>query len=190
LTLAGPHLALALLAASLAGVGAGVTLEGWRHARGLPPLEVTADAGVRLEVDAGVVTSSRCAASVEHWNTITVPGPIRYVVVDGGTVQLPPEVVTVLVPDLRLSGSADAVAAFQASGTAEAHISTRLDAVVAPERPWSASGLISYRASGSQLAVGVELARELGPFVLGVGVLVPPSEPGAVAVLGRVGVRF
>jgi len=151
---------------------------------------MAADAGTSVAVDAGTVSSSRCAASIEHWNTVTVPGPTRFVVVDGGTVQLPPEVVTVLVPDLHLSGSADAVAALQAVGTAEAHISTRLDVVVPPERPWSASALVGYRPSGSQLAVGVEVARALGPFVVGVGFVVPPSDPGSVAVLGRVGIRW
>ena len=153
-------------------------------------MSMDVDAGTSVSVDAGTSASSRCAASVEHWNTVSVPGHIRYVVVDGGTIQLPPEVVTVLVPDLHLSGDAEAVAALQGVGTASAHISTRLDVVVPPERPWSASALVGYRPSGSQLAVGVEVARELGPFVVGVGVLLPPSEPGSVAVLGRVGVRW
>ncbi len=125
MTLTGWKLGVALFGASLAGVGVGVFARGWNQARGVV-VECSADAGASVFVDAGTTSQANCAASIEHWNTIRVPGPIRYVIVDGGQVAQPPEVVTVLVPDVRLEGSGRASAGLQgdaeASGAATAKV--------------------------------------------------------------------
>ena len=184
MTLAGRPLALALVGASLLGVVAGVSVEGWRKVRGLPPIEVTTDAGVRLEVDAGTLARSDCAASVEHWNTISVPGPIRYVYVDGGTVQLPPEVVTVLVPDIRLTGSAGASAGLQSDGQATASASARVDASVAPERHWEAGPSFLYGFKSQDVLWGAQAGWSGGPFDIRAQVLKGPGDVYAGVMLG------
>jgi hypothetical protein len=118
-TLTGWKLGVALVGASLAGVGAGTFASGWNKTRGLT-VETTADAGVSVTLDAGVKSSADCGAVVEHWTTIRVPGPVRYVVVDGGQVPQPTETVTVLVPDVRLEGSGRASVALQDDVRAQA----------------------------------------------------------------------
>jgi len=125
MSLAGGKLALALVVASLVGVGVGAFVRGRGSSQGLT-VEASADAGATVTLDAGTASDSRCAATIEHWNTIRVPGPIRYVMVDGGQVAQPPEVVTVLVPDVSLRASGRASAGLQgdaeASGAATAWV--------------------------------------------------------------------
>ena len=166
MTLTGRPLVLALLGCTLVGVGAGTFLDGWRKARGLP-VECHADAGVQLAVDAGVSTESTCAATVEHWTTITVPGPIRYLPGDAGVAQ--PEVVTLLVPDVRLSAAQHSSSAAAASGEATATASAT-PLLVPPERHWELgpSALVSTRG---QVLAGGEAGWSTGPFGVRVQVL-------------------
>jgi len=171
-SLAGKHLAIALLGATALGVTAGVTLEGWRKARGLP-VECVADAGVQLQVDAGVTSRAECQATIEHWSTVTVPGPIRYLPGDAGVAE--PQLVTILVPDVRLSGQVAGDATFDLGVEAEASASV----VVAPgaaERHWSAGPAALYGVTSRDLLVGGQVGWSGGPF--GVQVMAMGGERG------------
>lgn len=180
--LQGKTLALALLGAAGAGAVAGVTIEGWRKARGLPPI-VSIDAGVAVTVDAGTSSKADCGATIEHWTTVTVPGPVRYVYVDGGTLALPPEVVTVLVPDVRLSGSSASRSNVEASGSAG--VAIRLDAPqAAPERHWEVGPSALYGFSSQRVLWGAQGGWSGGPFDIRAQVLKGPGDVYGGVMLG------
>lgn len=174
MTLSGKPLVAAIVGASLCGVAVGTFASGWRSARGLPPLEVAADAGVHLQLDAGVASRADCAASVEHWNTVTVPGPTRYVYVDGG-VRTELQTVTVLVPDIRLTGTGASSGAVQSEG--EAAISSRV--VVAPsepERHWEAGPAVLYGVSSHTVLWGAQAGWSGGPLGVRLQAMKGPGE--------------
>lgn len=174
MTLTGKSLWLALAGSAAVGVLSGVSVGGWRTARGLPPLEVSVDAGVRVELDAGVKARSDCAASIEHWSTVTIPGPTRYVYLDGG-VRTEVQTVTVLVPDVSLRGSSASTAVLQADGeaTASAHV---LVAPSAPERHWQAGPAILYGLSGHNVLWGAQAGWSGGPFDIRAQAMKAPGD--------------
>jgi hypothetical protein len=159
----GIYLGVATTAGALGGFAAG-----WRQIRGLPPISVSADAGVSLAVDAGVASRADCTFSIEDWQKVEVPvpGATRYIRTPAGaTVPEPPQVITLLMPDVRLTSSADAVAALQAMGTAQAGSSARVEASTAKAPPWAEAGPVWLHGfkSGTNL-IGGELGGSWGPF--------------------------
>jgi hypothetical protein len=162
-TFTGKTLVIALLAATLVGVVAGSFASGWRKARGLPPMECTTDAGVQLQVDAGVREEQHCTAAVEHWTVVHVPGPIRYVSEPDGGVLKQPEVVTVLVPELRLGATQALRSDIEAQ--AEAHVTaTEKVAPAAPERFWEVGPAVLVDTKNGSLLFGAATGVNLGPF--------------------------
>lgn len=183
MTLQGKTLALALLGAAGAGVVAGVTIEGWRKARGLPPI-VSVDAGVSVAADAGTSSKADCAATIEHWNVQYIPGPVRYLPApDGGLIQRQTEPTVILVPDVRLSGTTSSSAIGGAS--AEASTSVRVDAPRAePERHWEVGPSALYGFSSQQVLWGAQGGWNGGPFDIRAQVLKGPGDVYAGVMLG------
>lgn len=175
MTLQGKTLALLLVGAAGAGAAAGVTIDGWRKARGLPPI-VAIDAGVSAVVDAGVSSKADCAATIEHWQTVYVPGPVRYLPApDGGVIQRQPEAVAILVPDVRLSGTTSSLATESAS--AEASTLVRLEPSQAePERHWEVGPAALYGLSGHQVLWGAQGGWNGGPFDIRAQVMKGPGD--------------
>lgn len=170
MTLTGRYLWMGLGASAALGVAVGTFASGWNRARGIQGTEASADAGAVIQVDAGVAARSDCGAIVEHWTTVRVPGPTRYLPApDGGqAIAQPPEVVTVLVPDVRLTGSADAIASLEALGRGEAGASAKA-VPAAPERHWEIGPLVLYRKTWDvtvpdSLSAGAALGYSGGPF--------------------------
>lgn len=188
LTLSGKLLWVSLGAAALAGGVGGTFLGGWRSTRGLPPLSVVADAGVSVSVDAGTSAKSDCGAVIEHWTTVNVPGPVRYFVLDGGTVvERPSQPTIILVPDVRLTSHTESVATLTTTETAEASAVARVDVPrAAPELPrGSLQALATLDTKGQwggEVGVGV---RVLEKWWLVTGVQWTPGD----AVRGGLGVR-
>jgi len=176
MTLTGWKLGVALGVVALAGVGTGSFLQGWRGARGLPSVEVVADAGVHLTVDAGVNARSDCSATIEHWTTVYVPGPVRYSPApDGGVLQRQPETIAILVPDVSLRGSSASSSVLQASSSAEASASVVV-APAAPERHWEAGPVAIYGFSTQQVLWGAVAGWSSGPFGVRLQVMKGPGD--------------
>lgn len=131
MTLSGRRVWAALGAALLVGGAAGSFASGYRKARGIPPMESSADAGVRLVVDAGTVAACDCATEVK-WRTVEVPVPVtRYIRADAGMVEVRVvESYPVLVPDLSLRGNTVAASTTTVGGEASATAAAK---VTAPE---------------------------------------------------------
>jgi hypothetical protein len=161
-SLTGKPLVIALVSTALVGVLAGSFASGWRKARGLPPLQCGTDAGVRLEVDAGTSERQECSAAVEHWTVVHVPGPIRYVPADGGLAPQP-EVVTVLVPELRL-GAQQALRTDMAVSTEATATATAVAAPAAKESVWELGPTVLYGIGKHDLLVGAQGGLNLGPL--------------------------
>jgi len=120
-----------------------------------------------------VTSRAECQATIEHWSTVTVPGPIRYLPGDAGVAE--PQLVTILVPDVRLSGQVAGDATFDLGVEAEASASV----VVAPgaaERHWSAGPAALYGVTSRDLLVGGQVGWSGGPF--GVQVMALGGERG------------
>jgi hypothetical protein len=171
-SLAGRNLAIALLGATALGVTAGVTVEGWRSARGLPPMECHSDAGVELRVDAGVTSRADCQATIEHWTTVRVAVPYP-VAMDAGLAPQP-QVITVLVPELRLSGQVASSASLEAGVEAQA-TATAVVAPAAPERHWEAGPAALYLLGRQEAWLGGAAGWSAGPFGIRAEVLGGPS---------------
>jgi hypothetical protein len=181
-TLTGKPLVFALLGSALAGVAAGSFASGWSRARGLPVV-ATADAGVSVSVDAGASSKADCSAVVDHWSTIYVPGPTRYIPApDGGQVLTQPQVVAVLVPELRLGGSVAASAASGVEASAEAGASLAV-VPVAPEKHWEAGPAALYGFTSRDVFIGGVAGWSAGPFGVRVEVLKGPGDVYAGAAL-------
>lgn len=175
MSLAGRSLVIALLVAFAVGVAVGSFAAGWAKARGVPVVSAI-DAGVRVEVDAGTSSKSDCGAVVEHWTTVYVPGPTRYIPTpDGGQRLEQPQVVAVLVPDVRLTASGASSGVVEAEGQAEA--TARVSVVpVAPERHWEVGPVALYGVSAHEVLVGGEVGWSGGPFGVRLEVLKGPTD--------------
>ena len=175
MTLSGRTLWVALGGTFVLGVAAGTFAEGWRKAQGLPGT-VSVDAGVSVTVDAGTSSKADCAAVVDHWTTVYVPGPTRYVYPsDGGSVQSQPTTVTILVPDVRLSGSSASGASVQEAASAQAS-GAAVIVPAAPERHWEAGPSALYGFTTQQVLWGGALGWSGGPFGVRVQVLKGPGD--------------
>jgi hypothetical protein len=162
MSLTGRPLVIALVVAAAVGVAAGSFASGWSKARGLPGPECVADAGVKAAVDAGVREEQHCTAAVEHWTTVQVPGPVRYVPTDAGVVERV-ETVTILVPDIHLASQQAAWGAAQASTEAEA-TSTAKAAPAAKVPIWEAGPAALVNTRTGELLFGGATGVNLGPF--------------------------
>lgn len=175
MTLGGRPLWVALAGSLVLGVAIGVFAEGWRKARGLPGV-VSVDAGVSVVVDAGTSSQSDCSATVEHWTTVYVPGPVRYLPTpDGGRIQAQPETIAILVPELSLRGSSASMAVVQESARAEAGASAVI-APAAPERHWEAGPVALYGFDGQQVLWGGVVGWSSGPFGIRLQALKGPGD--------------
>jgi hypothetical protein len=189
MTLAGWKLWVALGTALLAGGVGGSFLAGWRNARGVPPVSASADAGVQISMDAGVASKSDCSAVIEHWRTVAVPGPVRYVTLDAGSeVERPGPVVYIMVPDVRLTGHTEAMAALDAVGTASA--SAHVDILKAPptDKLFEAGPLFLHGVAEGDNIIGGLVGANIGP--LGLKGAVAGSTRGGLYVGGAAVWRF
>lgn len=197
MTLTGKPLVFALLGAALAGVAAGSFLEGYRKARGLPPMEAAADAGVYVQVDAGVQVSNALEFHLGDWKAIpllprTRPAGLSQLQ-DAGSEAAPGPCVCpesfLFVPDVSLktanSGSAEA------SGSAVAAAAARAAVTPLELRKTASIDLLATlgidQRWGGDLRLGVRVLQDWW-VVGGVGV-VPAQREEKAEVRGGLGVR-
>ena len=173
-----------LIALAAVALGVGVALGALIRPKA-PAVSASADAGVALTLDAGVEAQSNCAATVEHWQTIYVQGPIRYVPMDGG-IQQQPQTIAILVPDVRLTGSSGVVANVEEQVSAQAG-SSALTAPGAPERHWEVGPAVLYGVGHQSVLWGAQGGWNGGPFDIRGQAM---KGPGDVYVGVSVGWRF